>query len=364
MIPLRAQALLSLSFLFSIQSPATKTPSTTGIILYDTIVDASVTEEASRQGSKPLLMIYQICDPACSQTGEINVDRVISEIDRLSGGSPPEWGMLDFEDPFMAWLETGPDSEQYRTAARSMIRTMETVRQRFSKTKWTYYQIPYIRYWIGGTSWDKASDTVRRSTLERMGQLYGSIARACDWLSPSIYSFYDPENAVHSQQESVRQAGRVWRFTQTAFSKLMSPGRPVIPILSPLWQINGDAKVGHPVPESQFREDVLRPCIDAGADGFVVWTAYSYYITTAIDNRRSDQPAFDRSVVTSVLLGGTEPADWSDPEVKIKAKSAAARVVVRAIEIIRQELDRHSPPTTQSPKSSQLGGEAGADLKP
>lgn len=359
---------LLLSALFGLLTPASATTRIHGqdapaehsstVILYDTIADSEAIEPAARLGAQPVLMIYQSCDPECSKTGVIDAAKVIAEIERVSGGHPPEWGMLDFEAPFMEWLEAGMDSPKWRTASTSMIQTMQLVRARFPGTRWTYYQIPNIRYWVGGTTWDLAADDVRKRTLESMGEIYGPIARACDWLSPSIYCFYDPQAGKAERAESVRRAGRAWRYTQTAFSRLLLPGKPIIPIMSPLWQINGDAPVGRPVPSDQLLEDVIEPCIQAGATGLVIWTAYRYYITEAIADRKTDQADFDRKVIAEELLGGT-PADWQDPSVKTRALNAASRVVLRTIKAIHDAFNRAGrkdavprPNSRQSPEGN------------
>jgi hypothetical protein len=310
------------------------------VLLFDTLADpAKFGEQALGAGARPLLVVYEVypgADPHAREQGSIDIPSLLRHIERVSGGSPPEWGLLDFEDPFMEWAESGPGGERWTKAIGQMVDAIKAVKRAFPKTKWGFYQVPYVRYWIEGKSWADASREVQdRAALKYLSQWQPVIDQS-DWLCPSLYCLYDPAASSSADGAKVRDAGRAWSRAQVEISFRAAGTRPVIPIISPIWQVNGNASVGAPVPIDQLRGDVIEPALRAGAGGFVIWTSFDHYINCAVSGKPASPPQFDRSSFVKHYLDGVEPRDWSDPTVSATLRARSGRVVLNAILAVRE----------------------------
>lgn len=310
------------------------------IVLFDTLVDpARVGEAALSLGAQPLLVVYENyegADPDAARTGNIDVPSLLRHIDRVTAGRAPEWGLLDFEAPFMEWIERGPGDDRWSIATGRMVAAIKAVKRVYPKTKWSYYQLPYVRYWIEGKSWAEATPEIRQRAADRYLSQCKPVLEECDWICPSIYCFYDPSKAGSLQGAVVRNAGRMWRMEQIRIARQIAGARPVIPIISPIWQTNGDAPVGSPVPLDQLRLDVIEPALKSGSSGFILWTAFGYFIDCAISGKKpTSMPEFDRTVMVKHYLDGKDPPNWSDPSVVATIRARAGAVVLDAIKAIR-----------------------------
>jgi hypothetical protein len=332
-------------------------PSARRVILFDTLADPGrVGEDAIGLGARPLLVVYERyegADPAAERTGNIDVESLVRHIARKTGGVPPEWGLLDFEDPFMEWMELGPGDPKWAIATGQMRDAIRAVKRAFPGTKWSFYQVPYVRYWIAGKSWADASLEQRQTAASRFLDQSAPIIAECDWICPSIYSFYDPATRHPSDAERVRKASRAWSLEQVRIACGVANGRPVVPIISPIWQPNGDAPIGAPVPIQLLKEDVIEPAIRGGAAGFVIWTAFDYFIGCAVSGKEPDPRGFDRAAVAKYYFNGRSPEDWSDPIVVSTVRMKAGDVVLSAIKAIRDlETRRELPNNADSDSES------------
>lgn len=326
-------------------------PADRSVILFDTLADPGrVGEEAIGLGARPLLIVYEHydgADPDAGRTGNIDAATLVQHIERKTGGSPPEWGLLDFEAPFMEWMELGPGDPKWEIATGRMRDAMRAVKRAFPNTKWSFYQVPYVRYWISGKSWADSNPEQRQAAASRFLSQCAPVLVECDWICPSVYCFYDPAAAPASDAEGVRKANRAWSLEQVRIARSVAKGRPVVPIISPVWQNNGNAPVGAPVPISYLKEDVIEPALQGGATGFVVWTAFDYFIDCAVSGKQPDPREFDRASFAKHYLDGQLPADWSDPTVASTVRKKAGTVVLSAIKAIR-ELES----TVETPRSA------------
>lgn len=313
--------------------PATKSETASPVLLYDTLVDPSVLVEARETGASPLLLIYQYCSPDSKSSGNIDVAAVLMCIDRLTQGEPPAWGMLDIEYGFTDRMQQGVGGPGARHARDEMIRLMRAVRAAYPRTRWTYYGVPFLPYWLNHRSWLDATEEQKRAEMTRCAEMYGPIVAECDWVSPSIYAVYDPAMFKPPEQSGVRRAGVAWRTAQVGFARLLARGKPVIPTISPVWQPGGRTPSGGVVPPDQFVEDQVLPAMRAGAAGVAIWTAYVSMIDaatrTAEDTTRSGE--FPRDNMARSLLDGAVPADWKSPELPARLRAGAAKVVLRAL---------------------------------
>lgn len=352
-----AAILLALPFLLATgwqgesAKPLTKKPAEPSpVLLYDTLVDPSVLVEARGTGALPLLLIYQYCSPESKSTGNIDVGAVLMCIDRLTQGEPPTWGMLDFEYSFTDRMQAGTGGAGAIHARDEMIRLIRAVRAAFPKTRWTFYGVPFLPYWLDHRSWLEATDDRKRTEIIRCAEMYGPIVAECDWVSPSIYPVYDPSMFDAPERTAVRGAGVAWRSAQVGFARLLSRGKPVIPTVSPVWQPGGRAPSGGVVPPDQFLEDQVRPAVGAGASGVAIWTSYDRLISAACEERpESSSVEFPRANLAKALLGGTVPEDWKAPGLAQRMRECAAQVVLRSLRDVRRMQDALAPSSRTGP---------------
>ncbi|MBM4006030.1 MAG: hypothetical protein FJ292_00450 [Planctomycetes bacterium] len=328
----------------------TKLAEPTPVLLYDTLVDPSVLVEARGTGALPLLLIYQYCSPDSKSTGNIDVGAVLMCIDRLTQGDPPAWGMLDFEYRFTDRMQAGVGGAGAIHARDEMIRLIRAVRAAFPKTRWTFYGVPFLPYWLDHRSWLDATDDRKRTEMMQCAEMYGPIVAECDWVSPSIYPVYDPSMFDAPQRAGVRRAGIAWRSAQIGFARLLARGKPVIPTISPVWQPGGLAPSGRVVPPDQFVDDQVRPALAAGASGVAIWTSYDRLIAAACEERpESPSVEFPRANLASSLLGGAVPEDWKAPGLAQRMRECAAQVVLRSLRDVRRPDDAGAPPSSSGP---------------
>jgi hypothetical protein len=332
-------------------APATPSASPESVLLYDTLVDVSVVADAAATGARPLLLVYQYTSPDSAKTGDIDVLKVLDAIDHMTGGEPPAWGMLDFEYAFTDRLQKGPEDPGAVHATAEMLKLLRAVKSTYPRTKWTFYGVPFVPYWLQNESWDDADDNVKRVTLTNASRTYGPIIDQCDWVSPSVYPVYDPAAYPESRQGSVRRAGIAWRRAQVGLARLLAKGKPVIPMVSPVWQPNGNAPAGMPVPSEQFVQDQVAPVMRGGAAGVAIWTSYDRIIKAACATREATSPEeFPRENLCKAFLDGRMPIDWQAPGVAEQLRSRAAVVVLKALRDVRAwQADQASSPTPNGP---------------
>jgi hypothetical protein len=306
---------------------------------YRDFADRVTATEARR-----FLVIGQASDPNAAKSGLIDTDAVIRAICRESAnGNLPSWGMLDFEDPFHELLQQGPSNPKCVKTVSELVRTIEAVRRAFPGTKWTYYGMPWLPYWLdGGKDWTTASKSDANRHLERCIAIYRPIADACDWISPTIYGKYDPSLFPEPDRERIRQQGRAWRTAQVGVALMLSKGRPVIPIACPWWTPGGKADFCRLMNPKEFMEDQAGPALEVGAQGIAVWGALTYQIermTAADQSPYVDERGFGvrewRAAVVKDYLGGREPRDWSDPAIGTSLRRSMSESMVGSMENVK-----------------------------
>ena len=337
--------LVTLTVLMGFQSPVPITPVpplASLTLLYDTLPSANATERVKAIGARPFYILYQSCDPQAEKSGLIDIDVCLKAIESENAGNPPEWGMLDFEEPFTADLQKGADSFECQRALQSMIALVRAVKFKYPNTKWSYYGVPYLPYWIGNYGWSTASDSAKRSALESSIAIYKTLVAELDWISTTIYAKYDPRLFSEDRQDTMLKEGHAWRKAQVGLAVLLGKGKPVIPTACPYWTAGGKADFCRVISLPEFLNDQIVPSVEAGATGFAVWTAIGYFIdkaTASPDKIYNNEANFGqkewRAAFTMDYLNKQTPPDWTNPDIKQRLVSATSDTIATSLISIR-----------------------------
>jgi hypothetical protein len=309
-------------------------------VLYDEIPCVEALATVLRPGVERFAIVYQSADPQASTSGVIDSSAVVEAIRRIPGGLP-DYAMLDFENPFLEVLSKGPTDPRYPKTLDTMRKLIREVRTKFPQTKWSYYAVPGLPYWIGdGKNWLDAPDSLKRETLEKAFGAYRELVSECDWLSPSIYALYDPKYVPYQTPTETREQGRAWRLAQVLLARRMAGQRPVIPIVCPWWGAGGAADFCHALAPAVLVEDVYAPAIQGGAGGFCIWSAASYTINLVTDPDQSkygQEKNFGtsewRKAMVTDYLGGQAPTDWSEARLRKRLASGVSDTIAQAIRL-------------------------------
>lgn len=328
----------------SVTAPSPSTGPKALTLLYDELADPAALEAVVQLRSERFLIIYQSVDPNAAKSGLIDVEALIGAIRSKEKDGLPNWGMLDFESPFYDVLAKGPDDPDFARTVRTMIEAIRAVKAAFPATKWCFYGLPQMPYWIGPKpqDWLSAPADVKRAQVQKAIKTFGAIAAEMDWMSPSIYGVYAPESVKSQEPSLTREQGRTWRRAVVGLSKMMARGKPVLPIICPWWCPGGSAPYCRVIPRREFLEDIVAPAIDFGASGFALWSAMNYQIarvTAADPSRFGDETNFGtrewRAAMTLDYLGGKTPERWDDPSIRAALVSGMSSTVMNTMRDIR-----------------------------
>ena len=318
------------------------------ILVLDSLPDPSQGPCLERAHVGPWVPIGQ--DPKSYEIGVVDLDVIFSRIEERKGGRLPEWMMLDFEDPFFKNLAAPRDSPEYKRTVADMVNAIRAVKQRWPQSKWTFYGLPNVPFWLDGKGWLSAPRDAMKKALGDAAAAAAPIIDECDWVSVSIYDFYDPllvipgsPNSVSGTPESVRAEGREWRKARVGLARLMARGKPVIPNVCPFYAPGGVAPAGREIPERQFIEDQIVPAVSEGVAGFAIWTGMDYRIKVATTNNPSADAAPEkgfgvlewRRAFSADYLNGRMLVNWADPEIREKLQRDTSRFLCRTVENIR-----------------------------
>ncbi len=319
------------------------------ILLYDSIPDRQAAVKVRAMGVERWGQINQ--DPESYTTGIIDVDSILKQIESKTGGKPAPWMMLDFEEPFFADLNRPAESLEYKRAVKAMTGALRAVKLSYPDSKWSFYGLPNLSYWIDGKGWGQASHQAKEATLKKAADACVPVLADVDWVSVSIYEYYDTKmivpgspNSIRGTPESVRADGRAWRMAQVGLAKLLARGKPVIPTVFPYWAPGGVAPACRVLPPRQFMEEQIIPAVDAGATGFALWAGLSFRIDQVIDGGRdpayvSKEKNFGiaewRAAFTADYLNNVPPPNWRDPAVRSALVAGTSKTMVDSIANIR-----------------------------
>ena len=339
--------LVTLTALMGFQSPAPIAPVPTRsslILLYDTIPGSNAIERAKVIGAKPFYVLYESCDPQAAKSGMIDIDNCLKAIESETAGNPPEWGMLDFENPFHSDLQKGPASPECQRAIQTMVALIRAVKLKYPNTKWTYYGVPYLPYWImeNKQTWSSATAEVKRDELNRSIGIYAPLVQELNWISPSVYAYYEMRLFPKEQWDFMLKGDSAWRQAQVGLAALLGKSKPVIPTACPYWGPSGLADYCRVIPTAEFLSGQIAPSVTAGAAGIAIWTGIGYYIKVStagpdqvFPNEKNYGQIEWRAAFTKDYLGNQTPTDWTRPEIKRQLESATSDTIAGSLRSIR-----------------------------
>ena len=305
---------------------AASTPAArTFTILYDwaPTSDPMVNSLLEKARAKPYILVYQNVDLPSVKSGVIDSNKIIDDVRQRFGSNPSGWGMLDFEDPFDSVLQAGASHPKYETCVKSMVKAIRDTKRAFPNVKWTYYGIPGLAYWPGGSLWAKAAPAKRQAEIERQIEGYGPVLAELDWYSPCFYDVYridtmTPEaKAEHLVNEREYRIARV-SVIEEFLRRNNLPDRPILPSVSPFFAPGGNTTENGVISRDEMIRDQILPAIAAGCDGIAIWTCGNWYVQQAT---RATEPANEtqkrvRECYRAGFLAGTEPTSWSSESMR------------------------------------------------
>ena len=256
------------------------------VFLYEEALTADARAALVDAGAKPYFVIYQNnVDPDAQRTGRINVSALGRGVLASQGDTPAGWGVLDFEEPFLALIQEGPSHPRYASLVDTMVEAIRAMKRVFPNVKWTYYGVPGLLYYVDGRPWSEVPPEQRLAEERRQGAAWAPVMAECDWIAPCIYNVVGDKSGSASPPDGIRKSTRDWSEARTRvavrFVKERGLEVPVIPFASPLFMPGGGARTYSPIPTSIFVEDTVEPARRAGASGLCLWMGAKYLIQAA-----------------------------------------------------------------------------------
>ena len=279
-------------------------------VLYDMTYDMAGSLPVTTDAQKYLIVYQTSVDTASMSTGRIDSSKVVANIrQQLVLDHNYSWGVLDFEVPFDDVLEAGPSHPLHSTVIASLTETIREVKRNFPGIRWTYYNMPRVRYWVDGQDWGALTPTARANVMDRVLNSYGLLMAEMDWFNPSVYDQYEAVIGMPPSTSAPAVAERAFRTASVELVRrwfLNQQARyipPVIPMVSRWFQPGGEATFLREVPLGEFIEDQVRPCIEAGADSVALWGCMSYFVHIAFlpPEQVPDYAVHDRAQMRIVL---------------------------------------------------------------
>jgi len=325
--------------------PEAKRPLT---ILHDGVLDPSMVSVVEASGAEKWLQVDQ--DERSYTSGVIDAEAVLRDVGTRTALRPPPWAMLDFEDPFFENLGKPVGSPAREASIQTMKLAMAAAKRRYPQTKWSFYGLPNLAFWIDGSGWSALDASRRDAAITAAIEGCRDVLADADWISVSVYDYYDPRMVVPGHTDSIRGTpqdaidnGIAWRKAQVAAALKVAAGRPVIPTVCPYWVPGGVAPTCRLIPVEDFVVRQVAPCLDAGATGVAIWTNYGYRLSqvqSAEPESSRVERGFGRdawrSAFVADFLAGAVPRDWADTELRRKLIARASSTMLDRITAIRR----------------------------
>lgn len=316
------------------------------VIIYDDAITIPCLEKLASLGASKYIIVYQNdCDPESQKTGVINFKNVAAFIIKAYGPNPEGWGILDFENPFDDFLKKDKNTPEYKNTILTMVECINKIKLYFPKVKWTYYGIPALPYYLGSETWATATADTKNDEIKRQLIIHSPILLACDWLAPSIYNQVGDSKNNGLPTPHIRASTAAWSFARTKmcvdFQQLAGKTNVVMPFVSPLYMPGGGAPAFSPIPDDIILQDTISPAMKAGATGFAIWTAGSYFIkqvTSKLNNNTEGEGNQKIAEHWSKVLGLPIEQIESPLSVDKLSNMIANKVSYMALEISKQKI--------------------------
>lgn len=325
-------------------APESRKPLT---ILFDSLPDPDAIGGLRGTDAQAWLQINQ--DQASYKSGIIDTDAILRQIETKGGGTPPDWVMLDFEEPFFKDLASADGSPERMRAVNSMLATLRAVKARWPGVKFGFYGLPSLPFWVDGKGWSELRTDEKRLALDKAQRDAAPVLAEVDWVSPSVYAYYDPAmvrpgspDSIRGTPRQARENDRAWRSMQVGLAVLMARGKPVLPTVCPFWAPGGVAPWCRWIDRRDFIESQIEPVVRMRAQGVMLWTGMAYRISKVTDpaleasatEKNFGVPEW-RTAFEKDMLGSERPTDWRDPLVRRRLERSTTRAIVQTIVDIR-----------------------------
>lgn len=333
------------------------------ILLYDQMPDPGQRAALESLQVQQYLQVNQ--DAPSYKTGVLNISELTRAIELGTKSKLFPWMMLDAETPFFDDLAKGPNSPECKRATETLIAAIQSLKARFPGVKWSIYGIPNLPYWVDGKGWASADEAKKREMLTTVAAVSQPLVAELDWISPSIYQFYDPRMVVPGSPQSIRGTpasvtadGREWRAAQVGLGKLLAGSKPVIPYVFPYWAPGGIAPACRLIDPRELMEDQIVPAIQAGAAGIALWSGMEYRIEQV--TRAGQDPTLNttesnfgvtdwRRAFVADYLGRNAPSDWSNPFVRGTLTRKTSQTLIDTLANIRAWEQTKTLPKAREP---------------
>lgn len=225
----------------------------------------------------------------------IDVDIISQRLIDEAGADFEGYAMLDYEGDWFRSLDKGANTKENELITRVMVEALQELKKRFPKVKWSYYGIPKVPYWLpdprtGRTelNWGNAPREVKESVMEMKLNAYRGLLLHCDYMNPSLYNRYDPEDdEVKIHIPNIENVEYEYRKAATLIARKVNEVNgtsiPILPMFSHTYAVGGDVEYpGKLVDKDFLNKTMFRPNLDVGVDGFMYWNAIHYYAWEAL----------------------------------------------------------------------------------
>ena len=313
-------------------------------------------EQAFAKGHKREIYIPEsVGDP--TESGTINDAAVLNHIGNVAWLNDAEYGILDFENPYMAWLAQGvsnPPDDNYYQALTEMIDLIQQVKAAFPQIKWAFYGEPNVRFFVYDNTWYGLEQSNQHHLInERLDQYvaaYGPLLDKQDYISPS---FFDKYVAPERSEQTKR-----WVHYNIEASKRHNEERNqnklIIPMLCPMYQyINiGDDYLPIFVGSEEVRDEMIYPALENGSyNNFTLWSGQTFWVPSAFnlstypldwtvlpqnEQAMGQRISRYRAAYTEEFFNGVAP-DWNSPEDEETLRHAVCQRMIQYMDDMKAD---------------------------
>jgi hypothetical protein len=297
-------------------------------LLHDGVFDPETESAYSVLGTELVRSFAQGDDPQSYESGVIDIQGVLTRLgnrfpDGLSG-----YVNLDWEEPFFEFLHAGPSHPRFKATLDNLVEFVQRFKARFPETVVTHYNLPAFPFW--GTAedgrtvaWNDISDECRTDFF-RNAEALKPLLDELDWFCPRHYDFV-PSDEIDEQWKTrqiaseIEHRAAIVRWLRMYVDQSERPDRKIIPVIRTSWVGGSTAHVdwvNKDIPVEEFVQEQVRPSLDSGADGLMLWEGYEMWMLGSAfrppDSISTDLRENALSYFRMLgILGANEEPNWS-----------------------------------------------------